>query len=43
MWTNVPLITADVVVTLTVSIQTEVSAAAAGPATMETDSSVSVI
>jgi len=38
----VKLITADVVTTPTVSTQTEVSAAGAGPVTTETDSSALV-
>jgi len=40
---NVQLITADAVLTATASTPTEVTAAAAGPVTMETDSSASVI
>ena len=40
--TNVKLVTVDVVVTPTVSVQTEASTAAAGPVTMETDFSAAV-
>ena len=42
MWTSVPVITVDAVLTPTASIQTEASTAAAGPVTMEMDFSALV-
>ena len=42
IWTNVLLITEDVVLTQTASIQMEASTAAAGPVTMEMAFSVTV-